>query len=115
MEEYIFFNVILKDGTKLYEGILSNGYEIESKPSPYEKDIVKIKYSRISQFDFIRYQYFDSNKTRHIVAKVKGFYYIAYGLWLSGDEGNGFYWETKREIGGYLDENTFYIKEERND
>lgn len=105
------FNLVLKDGSELYKGILSNGYKIESNPSPSEGDIIATKYSRIYQFDFIRYQYFDSNKAKHIIAKVKGFYYAEYGLWLSGDEGAGFHWSRKRVVGGYLEKNIFDIGE----
>ncbi|RDU60921.1 hypothetical protein CQA53_10530 [Helicobacter didelphidarum] len=110
-----YFNLILPNGDILYKGILSNGYEVESNPSATKEDKIIKRYSRIGEYNFIRYQYHDSSHKRHIIAKVKGFKYVYYGLWLGGDEGGGFHWKTKKVGDYYLDNNIFYIKDATND
>lgn len=101
----------MPDGSILYKGVLSNGYEIISSPSANEQDKITMRNSRIGEYNFIRYQYYDSSHKPHIIAKVKGFKYVYYGLWLGGDEGGGFSWKTKKVGDYYLDNNIFYIED----
>lgn len=89
---------LLSDG-KYSLGLLSNGYESFYK---YEDDLKQIN-SRISSCKKHKKYYVDDNGIEHIISFEETFSYITYGLWLSGDEGNG--WRIN-----YKDKSIFYSK-----
>lgn len=80
-------------------GLLSNGYEAFYQ---YEDDLKQINSRILSCKRYKRY-YIDDNGIEHIISFKKLFSYITYGLWLSGDEGNG--WRIN-----YKEKSIFYSK-----
>ncbi|RDU61440.1 hypothetical protein CQA53_10125 [Helicobacter didelphidarum] len=91
--------------------ILSNGYNLIRKND--EHDIERIN-DRIISFKQFGYYFIDSQGEKHIVSYKKGFYYTEHGLWLHGDEGRGFHWDTERKMGGTNSrKNTFILKDNK--
>ena len=98
-----------KKGVK---NILSNGYDVK-----YNTDeTIRQLDSRLTEYKRFEVYYIDSSGKEHIISYIKGFTYTHYGLWLKGDEGRGFYWETKETIDREAtSKNKFYMEEKNND
>lgn len=59
-----------------------------------------------------KFYYIDSHNKECLISKLIAFEYISYGLWLQGDEGRGFWIETK-EILDILPQENIYVYGER--
>ncbi|WP_181882431.1 hypothetical protein [Helicobacter didelphidarum] len=113
-----FFDEIQQENFK-HSRKLSNGYSIKSKEATY---IGKIN-SRIHEFHYYMMYFMDSSNKKHIISYYRVFRYKEHGLWLDGDEGRGFHWDTTQNIDHTSWDNVFYydketkifIKKDKND
>ncbi|WP_052096425.1 hypothetical protein [Helicobacter trogontum] len=92
--------------------LLSNGYELKIDTQKASTQARQIN-TRIRTSDYLEYYFIDSQNKRHIISYMKGFYFQYYGLWLQGDEGRGFYWETTDYFDNGSSANKFIFKDEK--
>ena len=78
-----------------YPKRFSNGYALET----YFKEIQISKRIKNDYFEI----FYKNGDTKNLVFVINSYIYIGYGLWLEGDEGAGFRWETKKEFGGLME------------
>ena len=101
---YIYDEKLYKETEKTnYNAHLSNGYRLQLRSGYglYENEKIMRKF-----------YYIDSHNKECLISKLIAFEYISYGLWLQGDEGRGFWIETK-EILDILPQENIYVYGER--
>ncbi|RDU59348.1 hypothetical protein CQA53_11530 [Helicobacter didelphidarum] len=86
---------------------LSNGYYVGVENID-DKEIID---SRITE-SWVRAWYFiDSSNKKHIISYYRVFVYTAYGLWLLGDEGRGFYLKNRKRFSFGNKDQKFVLKD----
>lgn len=71
--------------------LMPNGYKLlmDSKVEKRGKRLTKV---------MRKFYYIDSHGKECLISSLVAFEYISYGLWLRGDEGGGFWFDTKEEL-----------------
>ncbi|RDU59583.1 hypothetical protein CQA53_11375 [Helicobacter didelphidarum] len=72
---------------------LSNGYYVDAEDIQAKERID----SRITASWIQAWYFIDSQGKKHIISYWRLFTYKEHGLWLDGDEGRGFHWDTERK------------------
>ncbi|RDU59981.1 hypothetical protein CQA53_11135 [Helicobacter didelphidarum] len=87
--------------------LLSNGYTLYTD---FSEEYTKID-SRILMEISHKKSYTDNLGKTHIISYDIAFNYLDYGIFLKGDEGRGFWWETKKEMGGAMELKKKYMEQ----